>query len=117
MVTYKAKGVVPDAAPHFAGVFTNGAIERPMIDEADLLHRRRPRSRGAASAAVDLRAADRPHRRVRASTIDTSRLPRSWSTDIPAGIQLVGELLPPSAWDLDAVRRTRASRSGSASVP
>jgi acetolactate synthase-1/2/3 large subunit len=27
-------------------------------------------------------------------------------TDIPSGMQLVGELLPPSAWDLDAVHRT-----------
>ena len=30
MVTYKAKGVVPDTDVHFAGVFTNGAIEQPM---------------------------------------------------------------------------------------
>src|SRR5262249_23931464 len=37
MVTYKAKGVVPDADPHFAGVFTNAAIEQAMLDEADLL--------------------------------------------------------------------------------
>src|SRR5262249_7480242 len=26
LVTYKAKGVVPDGDPHFAGVFTNGSI-------------------------------------------------------------------------------------------
>lgn len=37
MVTYKAKGVVPDRHPCFAGVFTNGAIERSVIDKADLL--------------------------------------------------------------------------------
>jgi acetolactate synthase I/II/III large subunit len=37
LVTYKAKGVVPDDHPWFAGVFTNGAIERPVIDESDLL--------------------------------------------------------------------------------
>jgi len=37
MVTYKAKGVVPDDHPWFAGIFTNGTIERPLIDEADLL--------------------------------------------------------------------------------
>jgi acetolactate synthase-1/2/3 large subunit len=36
-VTYKAKGVVPDRDPHFAGVFTNGAIERAAIGDADLL--------------------------------------------------------------------------------
>src|SRR5205814_2163266 len=37
MVTYKAKGVVPDSHPWFAGVFTNAAIEQPVIDESDLL--------------------------------------------------------------------------------
>ena len=36
MVTYKAKGVVPDDHPWFAGVFTNGSIEQPLMDEADL---------------------------------------------------------------------------------
>jgi acetolactate synthase-1/2/3 large subunit len=37
MVTYKAKGVVPDDHPWFGGVFTNAAIEQPLIDESDLL--------------------------------------------------------------------------------
>ena len=37
MVTYKAKGVVADTDPHFAGVFTNGAIERAIVAGADLL--------------------------------------------------------------------------------
>jgi acetolactate synthase I/II/III large subunit len=37
LVTYKAKGVVPDAHPWFAVVLTHGAIERPVIERADLL--------------------------------------------------------------------------------
>lgn len=37
MVTYKAKGVVPDDHPWFAGVFTNGSIERPLVAESDLI--------------------------------------------------------------------------------
>ena len=37
MVTYKAKGVVADDDPWFAGVFTNGVLEQPVIDEADLI--------------------------------------------------------------------------------
>jgi acetolactate synthase I/II/III large subunit len=37
MVTYKAKGVVPDAHPWFAGVFTNGAIEKALFTESDLI--------------------------------------------------------------------------------
>jgi len=36
-VTYKGKGIVPDAHPWFAGIFTNGAIERPLVDAADLV--------------------------------------------------------------------------------
>ena len=37
MVTYKAKGVVPDDHPWFAGVFTNGAIEQPLVKQSDLI--------------------------------------------------------------------------------
>ncbi len=37
MVTYKAKGVVPDRNRWFAGVFTNGALEADLTDRADLL--------------------------------------------------------------------------------
>jgi acetolactate synthase-1/2/3 large subunit len=37
LVTYKAKGVVPDRDPHFAGVLTNGTTERAAIEDADLL--------------------------------------------------------------------------------
>jgi acetolactate synthase-1/2/3 large subunit len=37
LVTYMAKGVVPDRHPWFGGVFTNGAIERALIDECDLI--------------------------------------------------------------------------------
>jgi acetolactate synthase-1/2/3 large subunit len=37
MVTYKAKGVVPDGHPFFAGVFTNAAIEQALLRECDLI--------------------------------------------------------------------------------
>src|SRR5262245_44645986 len=37
MVTYKAKGVIADDDPHFAGVFTNGTIEQQIVGDADLL--------------------------------------------------------------------------------
>jgi acetolactate synthase-1/2/3 large subunit len=37
MVTYKAKGVVPDDHPRFAGVFTHGALERAVVADSDLL--------------------------------------------------------------------------------
>ena len=37
VVTYKAKGVLPDAHEWFAGVFTHGTTEREIINESDLL--------------------------------------------------------------------------------
>jgi acetolactate synthase I/II/III large subunit len=36
LVTYKAKGVVPDEHPWFGGVVTNGALEREVLTRADL---------------------------------------------------------------------------------
>ena len=35
LVTYKAKGVVPDRHPWFAGVLTNGELEREILERAD----------------------------------------------------------------------------------
>jgi acetolactate synthase-1/2/3 large subunit len=35
LVTYKAKGVIPDDHPWFAGILTNGALERCVLDQAD----------------------------------------------------------------------------------
>jgi acetolactate synthase-1/2/3 large subunit len=35
--TYHAKGLIPDSWPSCAGLFTNGASERPLLDAADLI--------------------------------------------------------------------------------
>lgn len=35
LVTYKAKGVIADKDQHFAGIFTCGAAEGPVLDRAD----------------------------------------------------------------------------------
>jgi acetolactate synthase-1/2/3 large subunit len=35
LVTYKAKGVLPDCHRWFAGVLTNGALERDILEQAD----------------------------------------------------------------------------------
>jgi acetolactate synthase-1/2/3 large subunit len=105
MVTYKAKGVVPDDDPHFAGVFTNGAIEQPILEGADLLI-------GVGLDPVELIPRPWRHRQpivaVGPWTVDDRHVPFAAQlvTDIPSGMQLVGELLPPAAWDLDAVHRT-----------
>lgn len=37
LTTYMAKGVVPDCAPEYAGVFTGGAIEQACVGQADLI--------------------------------------------------------------------------------
>jgi acetolactate synthase-1/2/3 large subunit len=36
LVTYKAKGVLPDRDAWYAGMLTNGALERAVLDRADL---------------------------------------------------------------------------------
>jgi acetolactate synthase-1/2/3 large subunit len=37
LVTYKAKGVLPDAHPLHAGIFTGGTLEAPCVNAADLI--------------------------------------------------------------------------------
>ncbi|WP_439598942.1 thiamine pyrophosphate-binding protein [Falsiroseomonas sp.] len=37
LVTYKAKGVMPDAHPLYAGLFTGGTLESPCVGRADLI--------------------------------------------------------------------------------
>jgi len=105
MVTYKAKGVIPDRHPCFAGIFTNGGIERAIIAQSDLLI-------GIGLDPIEL-------------------LPRPWTftppivgvspwrmpvDHVPFGAQLVGELpsavrmleagMRPAGWDLDEIARS-----------
>jgi acetolactate synthase-1/2/3 large subunit len=104
MVTYKAKGIVPDDHEWFGGVFTHGTIERPLIDESDLLI-------GVGLDPVEL-------------------LPRRWTqeqpivycgpwpvedrhvpfvdqivSDVVTGAQRIETLLSTSDWDMAGVRR------------
>jgi acetolactate synthase-1/2/3 large subunit len=102
MVTYKAKGVVPDAAPWFAGVFTNGAIEKTLFNESDLII-------GLGLDMVEL-------------------LPRPWtaekfilfgpesgaSTD---GIRQVDAALRRTEWNADRVRSDVDAQRRSVSIP
>ncbi|MCX7932896.1 MAG: thiamine pyrophosphate-binding protein [Rhodovarius sp.] len=37
LLTYKAKGVLPDGHPLFAGIFTGGVAEAPLVGQADLI--------------------------------------------------------------------------------
>jgi acetolactate synthase-1/2/3 large subunit len=104
MVTYKAKGTVPDLDPHFAGVFTNGEIERAIVEEADVLI-------GVGLDPVELIPRpwtyEQPIIHIGPAAIDGGQIPFAAQlvTDIPSGMQLCDGLLPPSSWDLDAVHR------------
>lgn len=104
MVTYKAKGVVPDADPHFAGVFTNGELERAIVEEADLLL-------GVGLDPVELLPRpwtyEQPIVHIGPAPVDDRHVPFAAQlvTDIPSGMQLADGLLPPSSWNLDAVHR------------
>lgn len=37
LVTYEAKGTVPESWPTYAGLFTGAAVERPWLEQADLI--------------------------------------------------------------------------------
>jgi len=37
LTSYKARGVLPDSAPGFAGIFTGATIEAPVLEKADLV--------------------------------------------------------------------------------
>lgn len=37
LVTYQAKGVIPDSSPSYGGLFTNSASEQALIEKADLI--------------------------------------------------------------------------------
>jgi acetolactate synthase-1/2/3 large subunit len=37
LTTYKAKGVYPERDPRWAGIFTGAEIERPLLEQADLI--------------------------------------------------------------------------------
>jgi len=90
MVTYKAKGVLPDDDSRFAGVFTNGELEREIVDRSDLL----------LTVGLD----------------HVELLPRPWTyaqpivdiagDDIAAALGAIGAELKPSMWDVPALRRT-----------
>jgi len=109
MVTYKAKGVVPDAHPCFAGVFTNGVIERAVIAESDLII-------GVGLDPVELLprpwTIDQPVVSVAGWWMPNAHVPFSaqWVSEVPAGLAAIESWLPPSRWDLRAVGRLVADQ-------
>ena len=103
MVTYKAKGVVPDGHPCFAGVFTNGLIERTLIDECDLLV-------GVGLDPVEL--LPRPWT-FKQPIVGIGRWPcpnahvpfaAQWTSDVPHALAWLGDRLPASGWAVERVQ-------------
>src|SRR5262245_4657708 len=99
LVTYKAKGVVPDDDPHFGGVLTNGAIERQILERADLFV-------GVGLDSVEL-------------------LPRPWTHPQPMvsitgsiadDLARLSERLTTTTWNLDEVREHVAAQRRQLSV-
>jgi acetolactate synthase-1/2/3 large subunit len=110
MVTYKAKGVVPDTHPCFAGVFTNAAIERPLVDASDLLI-------GVGLDPVELLARPWTFRQpivgIGRWLMSTAHVPfaSQWVNDVAAGAGQITERLPAAEWDMTSLAQAvRAQR-------
>lgn len=108
LVTYKAKGVLPDAHPLFAGVFTGGEAEAPVLREADLILLAGadpvefiPQPWRYAAPIIDLGTAPRPlHYRAPAAAL--------YGPLAPALAALAVEA-PRSAWEAPAIAAHRAA--------
>ena len=103
MVTYKAKGVVPDDHPWFAGLFTNATIEQRIIDECDLLI-------GMGLDPVELIPRPWKHEQPIVYcgpwSVEDAHVPFAvqFVTDISNAAREVDAMLASSTWDPDRVR-------------
>jgi len=109
MVTYKAKGVLPDDHPSFAGVFINGALERALVEESDAIV-------GIGLDPVELLPRPWTYRQPIVS-IGRWRAPADhvpwaaqWVTEVPTAAAALGGLWGRSAWDLDRVTAMRRAQ-------
>ena len=108
LVTYKAKGVLPDADPLFAGVFTGGEAEAPVLREADLILLAGadpvefiPQPWRFAAPVIDLGTAPRPlHYRAPAAALYGPLAP---------ALAALAEAAAPSAWEASAIAAHRAT--------
>jgi len=104
LVTYKAKGAIPDEHPLFGGVFTLGALERPLVQAADVIIGvgldpvellPRPWDYGAPCVAVGRWPLEQRHLPVAASLVG----------DLPDMLRVVDECLSPGTdWKAEDIR-------------
>lgn len=115
LVTYKAKGVVPDGDQWFAGVFTNAAIEQPIMSESDVFI-------GIGLDPVEL--LPRPWKHAQPIvycgpwTVEDRHVPFAVQlvTDIPTGLQQIAAVLARSDWDPERLHQQVAEQSRRISV-
>jgi acetolactate synthase-1/2/3 large subunit len=116
LVTYKAKGVVPDAHDCFAGMFTNAAIERPLVEESDLII-------GVGLDPVELLPRPWTYRQavvgISRWRMDASHVPFAAQVagDVAEALAMVESQLTRTAWDLDRVRAAASGQRRSLDIP
>ena len=115
LVTYKAKGVVPDDHPFYGGVFTHARMEQTIVDESDLLI-------GVGLDPVEL--IPRPWQRPQ-PIVGIGRW-RAETAHVPFAAQRIGPIGPAlelvertirSQWSPDAVHRHAGAQRSSIRVP
>jgi acetolactate synthase I/II/III large subunit len=116
MVTYKAKGVVPDQHPCFAGVFTHATIERSFVAQSDLII-------GIGLDPVELlpRAWDytQPIVNVGPWRVSDDHVPFAAQhvTDIASGVEELETTCHASAWNLDELASRLAQQRQTLDIP
>jgi acetolactate synthase-1/2/3 large subunit len=116
MVTYKAKGVVPDDHACFAGVFTHALLEEPLIAASDLLV-------GVGLDPVELLPRPWTHPQpvvyLGRWRVSDGHVPfaAQYVTDVPPAIGEIDGLLPSTEWDLDLVRMRLDDQRRAIDVP
>jgi acetolactate synthase-1/2/3 large subunit len=109
LVTYKAKGIVPDTHGWFAGVFTNAAIERPMVAESDLII-------GLGLDPIELIPREwsytQPVVYCGPWAVDDEYLPFAASrvVDVGRGVEWLDSLITTSDWDVTQVATRRLAQ-------
>lgn len=116
MVTYKAKGVVPDDHPCFAGVFTNASIERPIVTSSDLIL-------GIGLDPVELLPRPWPYTQPSVYAgpwrVANRQVPFTAQrvTDIAQALTEIDALLGPSQWDLESIGRQVRDQRQAIDIP
>ena len=116
MVTYKAKGVLPDHHASFAGVFTHAEIERPLIEQSDLI---------LAIGLDPVELLPRPWTYAQPVVylgrwpVADSHVPFAGQrvAEIAESLDAIDEALPTTDWDLALVRKQLLTAQQALEIP